>query len=146
MNPVIKAAALLWLWVAVGCSPGSVSAWGPLAVTPTNSGMEARNEGRLVLTDRCAFLEREGERELLVWPASQTSWSWATMEISFRRSNGDVMILRDGQSVVLGGGGSSRAEDGLSGEEWVSRNLWVTAPDPRCIVDVRWLVSDVLAE
>jgi hypothetical protein len=124
----------------------SADPWGPLAVTGTNAGMDARNEGTLVLTEQCAFLERVGERELLVWPANQTSWSPATAEISFRRSEGQVMTVRHGQRIVLGGGGSSRAEDGLAGEEWASRIDWLVAPDPSCLVDVRFLVSDVLPE
>jgi hypothetical protein len=124
----------------------SADPWGPLAVTGTNAGMQARSEGTLVLTEQCAFLERAGERELLVWPANQTSWSPATAEISFRRSEGQVMTVRHGQPIVLGGGGSSRAEDGLAGEEWASRIDWIVAPDPGCLVDVRFLVSDVLPE
>jgi hypothetical protein len=137
---------LLLTTVLVACANVPEASWGPLAVMPTNDGMEARNEGNLVLTDRCAFLERGGERALLVWPANQTSWSAATGEISFRRSNGVVMIMRDGQRIVLGGGGSSRAEDGLTAEQWADRINWVAAPDPGCVVDVRWLVSDVLPE
>ncbi len=145
-------------FVPLGASPnppgafGSPSAapsgdpWGPLAVTATNAGMDARNEGTLVLTEQCAFLERAGERELLVWPANQTSWSPATAEISFRRSDGQVVAMRHGQRIVIGGGGSSRAEDGLAGEEWASRIDWLVVPDPSCLVDVRFLVSDVLPE
>jgi len=36
-------------------------------------------------------------------------------------------------------------EDGLDGAEWAGRIEWVAAPDPECLVDVRFLVSDVLA-
>ena len=145
-------------FVPLGASPapaaglGSPSAgpsagpWGPLAVTPENAGMDARNEGSLILTDRCAFLERGGERELLVWPANQTTWSPASAEIAFRRTNGEVMTMRDGERIVLGGGGSSRAEGGLAGADWAGQVEWVAKPDPGCLVDVRWFVSDVLAE
>lgn len=133
---------------AVGSPSAGPSAdpWGPLAVTPENAGMDARNEGILILTDRCAFLERGGERELLVWPANQTTWSPATAGIVFRRSSGEVMTMRDGERIVLGGGGWSRAEGGLAGADWAGQIEWVAEPDPGCLVDVRWLVSDVLAE
>jgi hypothetical protein len=139
---LVLAAALL----GCGTEADADVSWGPLAVIVTNSGMQARNEGTLVLTDQCVFLERGGERELLVWPANQTNWSPGTAESPFRRSNGAVMTMRDGQHVVLGGGGSSRSQDGLAGEEWASRIEWVAAPDPGCIIDVRWMVSDVLPE
>jgi hypothetical protein len=145
--PVMKATAMtLMATLLAACVSAPGVSWGPLAVTPTNAGMAARNEGTLVLTEQCTFLERAGERELLVWPANQTSWSPATAEISFRRSEGQVMTMRHGQRIVLGGGGSSRAEDGLDGEEWASRIDWLVAPDPGCLVDVRFLVSDVLPE
>lgn len=144
----MRATAMLLLLatVLVACANVPETTWGPLAVMATNDGMEARNEGNLVLTDRCAFLERGGERALLVWPADQTNWSPATGEISFRRSTGEVMTMRDGEPIVLGGGGSSLAEDGLTGEQWADRLNWVAAPAPTCLVDVRWLVSDVMPE
>jgi hypothetical protein len=112
----------------------------------SNLGMDARTEGTLVLTQECAFVESHGERALLAWPASQTTWSPATAEVSFRRSNGQVITLRHGQRAVLGGGGSSRAEGGLSAQEWADRIDWVAEPDPGCVGDVRWLVSDVLPD
>lgn len=137
---------LLLMATIVGCAGGSADPWRPLAVMTTNAGMQARNEGNLVLTEQCAFLEREGERELLVWPSKQTNWSPETSEIVFTRHTGEVITMRDGQRVVLGGGGSSRAEDGLTGEQWADRIEWVAAPDSSCLVDVRWLVSDVMPE
>jgi hypothetical protein len=117
--------------------------WGPLAAATLDGAMQARNEGTLVLTDRCVFLERGGERELLVWPANQTTWSQATGEIVFRRADDEVVKLRDGQHVVLGGGGSSRAEDGLTGQDWADGLDWIVAPAAECLVDVRFIVSDV---
>ena len=86
----------------LGCETEPGVSWGPLAVMRTDSGMQARNEGTLVLADRCVFLERNGERNLLVWPADQTSWRPTNAEISFRSFNGETWTLRDGQRVVLG--------------------------------------------
>jgi hypothetical protein len=138
---------LLVIAMAVlGCATERGVSWGPLAVMRTDSGMAARNEGTLVLADRCVFLERSGERELLVWPADQTSWRPATSEISFRSFNGDTWTLRDGQRVVLGGGALSPTLDGPDGEKIVRQIDWVAAPHPDCVGNPMWLVSDVQAE
>lgn len=107
--------------------------------------MAARNEGSLVITDRCTFLERGGEREFLTWPADQTVWDPTTASIAFRRPSGEVVTLRNGDRVVLGGGGSSRGENGLGGMQWTSRLTSVAPPAPECLIDVRWEVSDVQA-
>ena len=105
--------------------------------------MQARNEGSLVITDRCVFLERDGERELLVWPAGQTMWSPATAEIVFRRADGEMVTLRDGDDLVLAGGGSGVAEDGRAGQVWAGQFDWVAAPARECLIDIRFVVSDV---
>jgi hypothetical protein len=125
-------------------TPGAVEArWGPLAVFRSNAAMAARNEGRLLVTDRCTFIERDDEREFLAWPADRTVWDPAIAAIVFRRFSGEVVTVRTGDRVVLGGGGSSRAEDGLSGAQWASRLNWVVPPVPECLVAVRFEVSDI---
>lgn len=140
----MRASALVLLALgALGCGSEADVSWGPLAVMVTDFGMQARNEGTLVMTDQCVFLERGGERQFLVWPANETSWLPATKEIAFRRTNGEVVSIRDGQFVVLGGGALSFTVDGPNGEKLPRRIDWVVAPDPECVVDVRWLVSDV---
>jgi hypothetical protein len=140
----MRAAALILIAGAVlacGTRPGI--SWGPLAVMHTDGGMQARNVGIVVITDRCVFLEGDGERALLLWPANQTGWSPESAEISFRRYDGDVVMIHDGQSVELGGGSFSATIDGLNGEK-VSRSVeWVAEPDPECLSDGPWLVSDV---
>lgn len=105
--------------------------------------MQARTEGVVVFTDRCVFLDRNGRRELLVWPAPETSWIPARSEIEFHRSDGRVVNVRHGQAIVLGGGGSSAAENGGGGPEWARGITWVVPPNPACLLDVRWLVGDV---
>jgi hypothetical protein len=125
-------------------SPAVVEAqWGPLAVFRSPLAMEARNEGTIVITDRCTFLERGGQREFLAWPVDQTTWDPATASIDFRTRFGVTITVWNGDSVVLGGGGSSRGEDGLGGVEWASRLTWVAPPAPECLIDLRWEVSDV---
>jgi hypothetical protein len=56
------------------------------------------------------------------------------------------MTIRDGQGVVLGGGEFKTTVEGLNGQRVPRRIDWVAAPDPACITDARWLVSDVDAE
>ena len=120
--------------------------WGPVAVFRSDARMQARNEGTLVITADCTFLERNGQRELLAWPVPETTWDPAFAQISFMRRDGQVVSVRNGQYVVLGGGGSSRNEGGLTGEEWANQVTWVARPKAACLVDERFLVSDVMEE
>jgi hypothetical protein len=83
---------------------------------------------------------------LLVWPSDRTTWDATTGEVSFRRPDGHITSVRNGQDVVLGGGGSSEAEDGPSDEEWIGQLDWLASPAPDCMVETRWLVSDVHAD
>lgn len=140
--------------VVVACGPATPSAapetpavvearWGPLAVFRSAAAIAPRNEGLLVVTDRCTFIERDGDREFLAWPADRTTWDPAIASIVFRRFSGEVVAVRNGDRVVLGGGGSSRLEDGLGGAQWASRLAWVVPPALECLVDVRFEVSDV---
>jgi hypothetical protein len=143
----VRAATLLVLAASVlGCGSEAAVSWGPLAVMRTDGGMAARNEGTLVVNDDCVFLERGGERLLLIWPADETSWSPANAEIRFQRSIGDIRTMRDGQRVVLGGGEFKTTVDGPNGEKLPRRIDWIAAPDLACSADASWLVSDVLPE
>lgn len=117
--------------------------WGPVAAFQSPLQMEARNEGVLRITDLCTFLERGEERAFLAWPADRTRWNPGEASITFRTRSGHDVTLRDGDEIVLGGGGSSRAEGGDTGFEWAARHVWVSPPDPSCLLDVRWEVSEV---
>ena len=119
--------------------------WGPMAVV-TSTGDMARNEGTLLITDQCVFLERDGERWLLAWPANRIGWNGEDESIAFTTLSGDHVMLRTGDAVVLAGGGSSAAEDGLDFEDWTANMDWVQAPDPSCAADLRWFVSDVVGD
>ena len=134
---------LISISAVLGCADEAVASLGPLAVIRTDFGMEARNEGMLVVTGECVFLERDGERTLLLWPADQTSWSAETDEIRFRRLSGDVIKMRDGQPIVLGGGAFDMTVDGPNGEKVPREVDWVAEPDAACAAEPRWLVSDV---
>ena len=129
--------------VLLGCTPEAVDSLGPLAVMRTNFGMQARNEGTLVVTNECVFLERDGERTLLLWPADQTSWSVETKKIRFRRSNDEVIARGDGEPIVLGGGAFEMTVDGPNGEKVPREVDWTAEPNAACAAEPRWLVSDV---
>jgi hypothetical protein len=92
--------------------------------------MDARNVGILRITDRCTFLERDGERKLLVWPADRTRWNPGDRSIAFETRAGQVAIMRDGDEVVLGGGAST------------AQLNWVVGPAAECLLGIRWEVSD----
>ena len=134
---------LICVGAVLGCGTKADVSLGPLAVMRTDFGMQARNEGTLVVTEECVFLERDGERTLLLWPADQTSWSAETNEIQFRRSNGDVIKRGDGQPVVMAGGSFDMTVDGPNGEKVPREVSWVAEPDAACAAEPRWLVSDV---
>lgn len=128
----ITAVALI-LTVLVGCS--SPPGWGPLAVV-ARTGDDARTEGTLRITEECVFIDSGGETSLLVWPADRTVWDPALRTVSFTRPTGEVIALRSGQVVALGGGSSTKARDGEVD--------WIAPPAPECLTDARWFVSDVL--
>jgi len=124
--------------------PSDAEAWGPLAVIPPQDGTDlARNEGTLRITDTCVYLESTGELWLLVWPADLTTWSAESRTITFENYDGRVVSVGDGDHVVIGGGGDSEAESGISGEEWVRRAEWVAEPAPSCSLDPRFSVGVV---
>ncbi len=128
--------------VAASASPTVM--WGPLAVIPPQGGADqARTEGTLRITDACVFLERGGEVTLLFWPADRATWSAASRAITFENFDGSVVTVGDGDHVVLGGGGDTEAESGISGEEWVRRMEWVAPPASSCSLDPRWGVGAV---
>ncbi len=125
-------------------SDAAVSAWGPLAVIPRQDGADtARTEGTLRITDTCVILERLGEVQLLFWPADRTTWDPGSRAITFENFDGTVVTVGDGDDVVLGGGGDSESESGLSGEAWVDRMEWVSPPGPSCPLETRWGVGAV---
>lgn len=119
-------------------------AWGPLAVIQPQDGTDmARAEGTLRITDTCVVLETSGEVMLLFWPADRTRWNGEKRTITFENLDGSVITVADGDHVVLGGGGDSSAEGGISGAEWVKRMEWVRPPASSCPLDPRFGVGGV---
>lgn len=131
--------------ISVVSPPASLAApWGPLAVIPPQPGTDlARTEGTLRVTDVCVYLESAGEWTFLFWPADRVSWNADSRTIDFVNVDDSSVAVRDGDYLLLGGGGDSETESGISGEQWVSRIAWVAPPDPSCSLERRWGVGAV---
>jgi hypothetical protein len=89
------------------------------------------------------FLDSAGGETLLVWPSDRTIWSPEPPTITFANFDGSIVTVRDGDDVVLGGSGDSKADGGLSDEDWVARTEWVAPPSLSCSLDQRWVVGAV---
>jgi hypothetical protein len=134
------------LGVLAAILAGCASTWGPIAAARGSAGDLALTSGTLEITDRCTFLASGDRRMLLVWPAERTSWNPGTGVIRLTSLNGQTIDLRHGQQVALGGGGSSRAEDGLGADAWAASFDWVSRPAQECISDERWSITDVVLD
>lgn len=134
-----RVVALLVTMVTSACSGAGTPEWGPLALVDATGDM-ARNEGTVVITDACVFLERGDGRGLLVWPADRTRWNGEDRTISFSTLEGVEVTVESGQQVVLAGGGAGAGEDG---EDWTETIRWARRPAPECATDAAWFVSDV---
>ena len=127
--------------------------WGPLAVTtgPGNGDL-ALTTGVLRISDACVVLETMEDRPtLLVWSSRQATWDAQSHGIVFHTRDGQVVEIRDGQQVRLGGSDrgfspevvSDGEWDGRSWDEWITTIDWAAAPDPTCHADFVWSVGDV---
>lgn len=124
--------------------PSSAERWGPLAVIPPQDGSDtARLEGTIRLTDACVVLEKGSSVTLLFWPADRTVWNAESRAISFTNVDGSVVSIRDGDAVVLGGGGDSEGDGDLTRQEWADATTWIARPDAACLLAAWWGVGDV---
>jgi hypothetical protein len=144
-------------FVALGSSPDPSAALGspsvqpssgplgPLAVIPRQDGADtARAEGTLRITDACVYLTAGSTTTLLFWPADRTMWNTESRAITFRNVDGSVVTVGDGDHVILGGGGDSQADSGISGAAWVKQMDWIAPPAASCSLDPRWGVGAVV--
>ena len=141
------------VFIAIGPTvPPSVPAtnsnglpWGPLAVLPPSQGQpQARTGGVLRITADCVLLENlVGRASLLAWPADRTTWDAEELAVVFESEDDGTLRLKDGDQIIVGGGGSLVEEGGLSGPEWIQSLEWVAKPAASCPLDARWTVSDI---
>jgi hypothetical protein len=119
--------------------------WGPLAVIGPQDGADtARTEGTLSVTEDCVQVLEQGEPVLLVWPSGQTSWDPETRSITFVNADGTKVTAGDGSTVILGGSGMSRDEDGELVDAWLAGMHWVARPAAGCAADRYWTVGAML--
>lgn len=127
-----------------GAAPDAAD-WGPLAVVETGSGdREALISGTLQIDESCALLDERGNPVLLVWPAERTTWDADARTVTLTTSDGGTVMLRDGSETSFGGGGSDVAEGGPAAEEFLASTEWVSPPDPGCVTDSRWFVTEAV--
>jgi hypothetical protein len=126
-------------------SPSPLRTWGPLAVMPPQDGADTgRAEGTLLITDACVYLVFRAQRTLLFWPSDRTRWDEKARTITFFNFDETLVTASSGDKVVLGGGGDSSAESGVSGRDWASRMTWVAPPDASCSAEQRWGVGALM--
>ncbi len=125
--------------------PLPADAWGPLAVIGPQIGSDdARTEGTLRVTADCVHILEQGDPVLLLWPSDQTSWDPATRSITFTNADGTTATVGDGSTVVLGGSGMSRDEDGELVDAWLAGMRWVAPPSAGCAAERYWTVGAML--
>lgn len=118
--------------------------WGPLAVARTPEQPAARAAGTVRITEACVGLaDPAGGEVLLVWPVDRVAWLAADRAVRFRNLDGTVHLLRDGDEVVLRGGGGGVGADGQPADR---RFDWVAPPDPGCAFAEYFLVADVMSD
>lgn len=150
--PICFGALIISLFPLIACSgndkspTGGTDVSGPLALTIGLDGPKAEITGRLMITTSCTYIVEDGisrgRRWFLAWPAEGTSWSGGSIE--YRPEDAaEPTVLRNGDTVSLGGGGSSTSEGGTSFSEWVDAGQWKVTPSARCASDLRWSISSV---
>lgn len=119
---------------------GDDSGWGPLAVMKgPPSDYEALVSGTIEITDECVLLRNGDERSLLVWPSEGTHWDESSRTIRYTADG--TVELQHGDTLTVGGGGSSEAESGADGRAWAQTIDWEAEPDPACFTSRRSFVG-----
>jgi hypothetical protein len=102
--------------------------------------MDGLIRGTLLLTPDCAYVEGEGERELIVWPYAPDHWRWdpTTNEIVSSRE----LRFGSGDPVVLGGGDIPGAPQ----KEMLASISWVAPPRDGCMTPTVFFSNGELSE
>ncbi len=125
---------------------GAAGGWGPLAVAqPSELSLEAQARGVLEVAASCAYLLGAGERLFLVWPGDRTAWRANDRSIALKAPDGSSVLLRDGDTVSLAGGGAGGREAGPLDASWANAVDWLVRPDPDCDTSTRWFVGAWMA-
>ena len=120
-------ALALAMTVVAGCTADPVpteavvppNPWGPFAVSMDGNGMKALTGGTLGFTETCTFVERDGERRLLIWSAAQTCWDSPSGTTVFRGEKGRFIDQRPANGCRSAAGASApRRWAGRSRTSW----------------------------
>lgn len=123
---------------------GQQAEFGPLAVAHLELGLEALEEGTIVVEQDCVYLAGRTQRWFLVWPEARVRWSAKEEAVAIANVKRPPYLARDGDAVVMSGGGDMVAEGGLPDVEWLASQNWVSAPHPSCDLKSRWFVNEVV--
>ncbi len=111
---------------------------GPLAlVEPQVGSGKARTGGVLEITDDCVrLIHPDGDKSLVIWIRGSVSWNATDQSVVVTGPDAGGQTLRDGDAVVLGGGGGYDAELERAGS-------WFRRPGEDCSAPQWFLVADV---
>lgn len=111
----------------LACGSNDDADFGPLAVyAGERSGDDGDLHGTLTIDGPCVYLETlGGVRLLLAFPKESTSWDEQRQSIRF-----DGQELREGQQIVVGGGGVGSNEP-----------EWLIPPHDECSLEDIWSVG-----
>jgi hypothetical protein len=76
-------------------------------------------------------------------PADRTRWNATERTVTFANADGTPLVVADGTTVVLGGGGDSSEESGVTPEAWLEGMTWVARPADGCPIDPWWGVGEL---
>ena len=146
--PIPVTAVVLGAVASCGGSPATGDAdedWGPLAVSQGGaSGDEALLEGTLRIDDSCVTVEANGERLLVVWPSDSTQWDPDAHTITYGATDDEAdVVLRDGDTMKVGGGGWAAGEAEDDPADWAGSTEWVNEPADECLTDVRFFLGEL---
>jgi hypothetical protein len=111
---------------------------GPLAIVESQPGSpQARNEGVLEITDECVRLVHpDGTSMLVIWVRGSVTWNATDRSIAVSTPDGRDLTLRNGDAVVLWGGGGPADTLERAGS-------WVRRPGEACKPPNWFLAVDV---
>ena len=129
--------AIAWIGVALILRQALVPApeAGPLAlIEPTVGTSDSRSPGKLEITDDCVrLISPDGSGSIVIWWSGSVTWDPINRSIVVTNPAGDVVSLRNGDGVALGGAGGPAATIESAGS-------WVRRPAEAC-TDSEWFIA-----
>lgn len=123
---------------SAGTSMAPTDAWGPMAMVrdPLRDTLDQGfGPGSLTIGPSCVTFQGEGWETTLVFRDWQVIWQPATATIVVGDPSGELLVLKTGDELVLGG--YAAWDDDTTGEPVAAP--WLVQPGPECPSDL-WLV------